>query len=235
VSDLWIVSRESAEARCITDGTLEIESFAWSPDGSEVMLVAGKDMFIEGVCNSYLYLVSRGGGDVRAMTNEIDKDATIGAAGAFGLPGPYIPQWSSDGARVYFLFTDHGCIDVYCLDVRDKVVTRLSSGEHLIYFLALLPTEQGVLLALEQPLHPWELYLLPLNASQTGELERLTHLHDQQLTEFVWSKPERIRFTAILMGVRAMDRLLCARLWVTGVDGIIKTSCAVWMIVSHGG
>ena len=53
---LSIVRR--GEARRITDGTLEVVSYTWSPDGSQVMLVASQDMRIEGSCDERLYLVS---------------------------------------------------------------------------------------------------------------------------------------------------------------------------------
>src|SRR5215471_3724801 len=47
VADVWVISRETGGARRLTDGTLQIVSYAWSPDGSEVMLVASQDMRIE--------------------------------------------------------------------------------------------------------------------------------------------------------------------------------------------
>jgi dipeptidyl aminopeptidase/acylaminoacyl peptidase len=80
------------------------------------------------------------------------------------------------------------------MDIRLKTVRPLSVGEHLIYFLALLPDEGGLLLAQELPLHPWELYLLPLGADGAGESVRLTHLYDDRLAEFTWIRPERVRY-----------------------------------------
>src|SRR5258708_5205133 len=38
VKDLWVVDRDTAEARCLTDGTLEIECYSWSPDGNSALL-----------------------------------------------------------------------------------------------------------------------------------------------------------------------------------------------------
>ncbi len=116
VTDLWVIARETAEARRISNGTLEIATYAWSPDGSRVMLVAAQDLRIEGSCNTHLYLL-------------------------------------------------------------------------------LLPGEYGLVLAQERPLHPWEFYLLPVGPGGIGELMPLTHLYDSQLAEFVWSEPERMRYS----------------------------------------
>ncbi len=195
VTDLWVIARETAEARRISNGTLEIATYAWSPDGSRVMLVAAQDLRIEGSCNTHLYLLSRDGGDIQALTADMDNPVSPGAAGDFGQPGPYRPQWSGDGQRVYFLLTERGCINVYRMDIVQKTVMPLSGGEHLTYFLALLPGEYGLVLAQERPLHPWEFYLLPVGPGGIGELMPLTHLYDSQLAEFVWSEPERMRYS----------------------------------------
>jgi dipeptidyl aminopeptidase/acylaminoacyl peptidase len=193
VDDLWVLNRETGEARCITDGTLQVVSYAWSPNGSQVMLIAAQDMRIEGSCNVCLHLVSRDGGEIENLTADLDNSA-FPEAFNFGWPGPYHPQWSRDGERVYFVLTERGCVNVYRMDIRLKTVKPLSVGEHLIYYLALLPDEGGLLLALELPLHPWELYLLPLGADGAGESVRLTHLYDDRLAEFTWSKPERVKY-----------------------------------------
>src|SRR6266566_1380147 len=194
VDDVWVLSRETGEARRITDGTLQVASYVWSPDGSQVMLVASQDMRIEGECDVRLYLVSRDGGEIVNLTADLDNPALPDASGDFGWPGPYRPQWSPDGERVYFVLTERGCVNVYRMDIRQKTVMPLSVGEHLSYFQALLPSERGLLLAQELPLHPWELYLLPLGADGAGEPVRLTHLYDDRLAEFSWSEPERVKY-----------------------------------------
>jgi dipeptidyl aminopeptidase/acylaminoacyl peptidase len=194
VDDLWVLSLETGESRCITDGTLQVASYAWSPDGSQVRLAASQDIRIEGECNVCLYLVSRDGGEIQNLTADMDNPAFPEASGDLGWPGPYRPQWSKDGERVYFVLTGRGCVNVYRMHIRLKSVMPLSVGEHLTYFLALLPEERGLVLAQEAPLHPWELYLLPLGAEGTGKPVRLTHLYDDRLAEFTWSEPERVRY-----------------------------------------
>ncbi len=194
VRDLWAISRETGEARCISNGSLEIVSYSWSPDGRRAVLVGARDMRMEGSSNCHLLLVSREGGNIEDLTTDLDNHAFPAAFGGFGAAGPYCPQWSPDGARVYFLVTEHGCINVYRLDVAQKVSTPLTDDEQLTHFLALLPNEQGLVLSQGHPLHLWELYLLPLAPTGAGEPERLTHLHDRQMAEFAWSEPERILY-----------------------------------------
>jgi Tol biopolymer transport system component len=147
ISDLWAISWETGEARRVSDGTLEIGAYSWSTDGHQVILVGSRDMRIEGISNAHLYLVSRGGGAISDMTVDIDNHTAVAAFAGYGQPGPYIPQWSADGERVYFLVTERGCVHVYCLDIAQKKSTVLTKGEQLTHFLTLLPGERGLVLA----------------------------------------------------------------------------------------
>ena len=198
VVDLWLIDRETGDARCITDGTLQIASYTWSPDGQRVILVADQDINKEGVCNERLYLGSRDGGKIETLTAEIDNNACPPSVYNFGRPVPYRPQWSEDGQRLYFLVTERGCGNVYCLDMAREVSTRLTDDGNSNDYLALLPGEQGLLLAQSQPLHPWEFYLLPLKNHDppgTAAPERLTHLYDRLLAQFAWSMPEQFTYS----------------------------------------
>jgi dipeptidyl aminopeptidase/acylaminoacyl peptidase len=194
-SDLWLLDRETGNARCLTDGTLMIENVSWSSDGSRAIIVAEKDFRLEGGELAQLYLVPRDGGDARSLTAQVDTHASVavGIAG-FGRPGLYVPQWSSDGKYVYFLLTEHGRVNVQRLDVEQKTISALTKDEAVTPYLALLPNEQGLLLVKGYPLHPWEFYCLPLQDSSVGEQVRLTHLYDRQLAEYLWSEPERITY-----------------------------------------
>jgi len=191
--DLWAIHRETGEARRLTDNTLEITSYSWSPDGRQAILVGAKDQMTHGRSLPRLHLVSREGGNIEVLTADVDNPATIAASAAFsGSGGPYHPQWGRDGQYVYFILTEHGRVNVYRLDMAQRAVTPLADDEGVTNFLALLPDEQHLLLAREHDLHLCELYLL--DATGVEEPVRLTHLYDRQLAEFAWSEPERIRY-----------------------------------------
>ena len=194
VNDLWAINRETGSARCISEGTLEIFCYSWSPDSHSVVLVAEQDMRIDGSHNATLYQLSRAGGHSQVLTADVDNAVYPSTLSGFGSPGPYRPQWSLDGQRIYFLLMDHGRVDLCRVNVEQKKTTTLASSESITYFLALLPNERGVLLAQSELLHPWELHLLPLNAMEPGEPVRVTHIYDGQMSEFAWSKAEHMRY-----------------------------------------
>ena len=131
------------------------------------------------------------------LTAHIDNPATPAAfAQSAGLPGPYRPQWTADGKHVYFVVTERGCVNLYCLDIEQQSVTPVWKDEHLIFSLTLLPENRGLILLRAEMQRPWELYLLPLKGTEAGEAERLTHMYDQKLAEFQWSEPERLQYTS---------------------------------------
>ena len=44
------------------------------------------------------------------------------------------------------------------------------------------------------PLQLLEVYLLPLPVTDAEAMIQLTHVHDEQMDEFAWSKSERIHY-----------------------------------------
>lgn len=189
-NDLWAVQIETGEARRLTNGTQEIVSYAWSPDGRQALLVASDIDAVHPIRNTQLRLIGRGGGEIRTLVTGIDNMVSPAAfAQPRVFPGPYRPQWSADGQTIYFVVTEHGSVNVYRLHLGQQQASPLFAGEHLVFFLALLPGERGLLVARDEPLHPWELYHVPL---PEGSVERLTHLHDSSLAEIAWSQPEHI-------------------------------------------
>ncbi|HET8839904.1 MAG TPA: S9 family peptidase [Ktedonobacteraceae bacterium] len=194
--DLWTIDLQTGQARCLTNGTLEIECYAWSPDGNSALVVGADDQMVYTRSVARLHLVARRedeGERVVVLTPDLDNP-TAAWAGSFNFLGLYRPQWSHDGQQVYFLVTERGCVNVYRMDVQGRTRTCLTAHPSVTGFLALLPGERGLLLVQEQPDHPWELYLCPLTDKGTGELEPLTHLHDALLSEVALGKTERLHY-----------------------------------------
>ena len=195
VNDLWAIDAQTGNARCLTNGTLEIMTYSWSPNGRSAMVVASKDVTRYGSTIERLYLVTRQGNEgdkILVLTPDLDNPTCTASGADFGLPGPYRPQWSSDGQQVYFLVTEHGSVHVYRLDVAWRNLTRITSGDSATNFFTLLPNEQALLVAQTQPDHPWELYQLPSTDGEAKEQEQLTHLYDQRLADLQLAKAEHL-------------------------------------------
>lgn len=129
VLDLWTIDRENGEQRCLTDGTLEIEDYTWSPDGNAAIVVGAKDQMVYGRSLQRLYLVTRRGnvGDnMLTLTPDFDTE-TYPVISTFGAPGPSNPVWNSDGQTVYFLASAHGGAHIYSLDILWRRLRQLTT------------------------------------------------------------------------------------------------------------
>ncbi len=197
--DLWTINHESGEQRCLTDSTLEIDCYSWSPDGNSVAVVASKDQMTYGRRNERLYLVTRKGnvGDnTLLLTPDLDRETCPVVGSAFGLPGPYCPVWSQDGQTLYFLVADRGCVHVYSIEVVWRTLRQLTTGETMTSYLALLPAANRLLLVQGQAEHPWELFTHDLS-SENGTQERLTHLYDRQMVAYRFGEKEHFRYKGV--------------------------------------
>jgi dipeptidyl aminopeptidase/acylaminoacyl peptidase len=200
VADLWAINVESATARCLTEGTIEAEAYAWAPDGQSVVVVGARDMNVHGPDVARLFLVTRRGnvGDhPLCISPDFEYDASIRAGCAFGQPGPYRPQWSNDGQQIFFLASVSGSVHIYQLDVLWRTITQLSSPTSLTYSIALFPDGEHLLAAQEFSDHPWELYRLSATTA-ADQPERLTQLYDQWISDRRWGALERIVYTGAL-------------------------------------
>ena len=200
VSDLWTVNPETGEQRCLTDGTLSISCYSWSPDGNSVALAAAKDEIAYGRCVTRLYLVTRRGnvGDrTLELTPDLDRSTEPEFGGGFGAPAGYRPQWSRNGQYLYFVVSEQGCMNVYRLSVVWRTLTKLTTFEAATCYLALLPDEQSLLVVQGRADHPWELYRLPIierGIDEVSTQEQLTHVYDDLMNELVLGKTERIQY-----------------------------------------
>lgn len=196
IVDLWAISPGTGELRCLTDGTLAVACYSWSPDGLSAMVVGEKEQITFEASLVRIYLVTRRGNEgdrMLLLTPDLDNATSVWVDGSVSLPGPYRPVWSRDGQQIYFLVSEQGRCNVYAMEVVWRTTTRLIS-ETITSFLALLPGNNGLLVAQGSSDAPCELYRLPLPDSENKAPERLTHFNDSQREEFVWGKTERLRY-----------------------------------------
>src|SRR5262249_42666754 len=139
--DLWTIDLQTGQACCLTNATLEIECYAWSPDGNSALVVGANDQMVYTRSIARLHLVVRRGDEGERMvilTPDLDNP-TAAWAGSFNFLGLYRPQWSHDGQQIYFLVTERGCVNVYRMDVQRRTRTCLTAHPSVTGFLAVLP------------------------------------------------------------------------------------------------
>ncbi|MGG4217951.1 S9 family peptidase [Paenibacillus jamilae] len=170
----------------LTHSELQIESAAFSPDGTTIAFY-GHDRHAKGATQTRLYTVPSSGGTTVCVSETFD--AHLGNAGMSDMRshlhvGP--PRFSADSKSLYTLVTIEGNVHVYqfALDGTCKILTQ---GEREIYQFELTPDEQHIIAASTDVALPGDLFRIAIHS---GAEERLTRVNDSLLDEIEISVPE---------------------------------------------
>ncbi|HEV7667695.1 MAG TPA: S9 family peptidase [Thermoanaerobaculia bacterium] len=180
-SDIFVVeAKEGATPRAVTTSPGTDASPAWSPDGKEIVYVAGgpvSDMWY-GIASAAI--VPAAGGAPRDLTRGLDRNIAS-------------PKFSPDGQQIYFLLEDGGNQHLARTSAKtpDQPVDRVVAGEREIDSFDLGPKGEIALVEAQWD-HPGEVSAL----GATGDLVRLSHANDEFLHGIKLSKLERFKATS---------------------------------------
>jgi TolB protein len=109
--DIWIMRDNGSDLRQLTtDPERDIEP-DWSPDGSQIVFVSGRDA----PTDVQLYVMNADGSNQHALLPFV-------AADSFG------PRWSPDGKSIAFYTNRDGDLEIYVASVDGQRVTNLSQN-----------------------------------------------------------------------------------------------------------
>ncbi len=178
-SDVFVIeAKEGAAPRAVTTSPGTDASPSWSPDGKEIVYVAGgpvSDMWY-GIASAAI--VPAAGGAPRDLTRSIDRNVSS-------------PHFSPDGTQVYFLLEDGGNQHLARVPSAGGAVERVVTGEREVQDYDLGPKGEVVVLEAQWD-HPGEVSML----DAAGTLVRLSHANDELLKGLKLSKLERYQATS---------------------------------------
>ncbi|ANY69493.1 peptidase [Paenibacillus sp. BIHB 4019] len=192
--DLFTVSAVGGELCRITDHSLSISQFSYSPDGSTIALIAEDRKYGSGTQSNIYTVPSSGGAPVAWQETDVQVGNYIlnDMRTAAVMPGPL---FAKDGTSVFAIGTHHGQAQLYRF--REAGAPEpVSSGERDIY-------------QLEESRDSRYFIVLSMDAHGSGELYRLDRLSGEELRLTSWNKA-------------AMDELdisIPETLWFDSTDG----------------
>jgi Tol biopolymer transport system component len=116
LSDLYLLDLQSGQTRQLTHDSFADLQPAWSPDGRTIAFATDRfntDLSSLRIGRYSLATIDAGGGSIRRLTD----------SGARQLN----PQWSPDGATIYFLSDPQGVTNVYRLNVASGQVSQVTN------------------------------------------------------------------------------------------------------------
>lgn len=118
--DIYLVGSDGSSLVNVTRGRLSgIAAFAWSPDGSQLVVSADR--------GSNLYVVAADGGNVRALTGNV------------GFAITQAPSWSPDGKRIAYVGNAEQNYDVFLINADGTGAARLTNTRGIYRDLAWSP------------------------------------------------------------------------------------------------
>ncbi|MDM5277929.1 S9 family peptidase [Paenibacillus silvae] len=197
-SDVYIVSMnegKEAEPYQVTDSSLQISQFSFTPDGSQLILIASDRQYGSGSHNQLFTMpVQRGG--PRLMAPELDMHignaALSDMKSASASPSPVISR-SFPQQGVYVLGTHHGNVDVYRVRTDGRCEAVTPAGEKDVYQYTVSADEKKLVIAALTDSHPSELYIVEV---ENGQMIRLTRRNDEFMAKRQVNAPQRIEFSS---------------------------------------
>ncbi|MBR2563779.1 MAG: S9 family peptidase [Paenibacillus sp.] len=197
-TDVYMVHVEEkgeAEPVKITDSSLQIGQFSFTPDGKQLILIASDRKFGSG-SHHRLYTIPAQRGMPRLFAPELDMQIGNAALGdmksASASPSPVISR-SFPQQGVYVLGTHHGNVDVYQIESDGSWEVITPAGEKDVYQYTLSADERTLVVAALTDTHPGELYIVD-TGSRT--MSRLTRRNDEFMNKRIVNVPKRIQFSS---------------------------------------
>ncbi|MBX5475806.1 MAG: S9 family peptidase [Clostridia bacterium] len=207
--DVWVFPADGkGEPRKLTRSTGPVQAPSWSPDGRTVAYL-GHNRELEWYSDTRLWLVPADGSAApRCLTESFERsfgDESITDMRMSG--GDPRPVWAPDGRTIYLPASDRGTTHLYAVDVQSGAVTRLTSGDVVLYGISVNPADRRFACAVAAPQFPGDIFAgeipqegLPALSDPTrpggAELRRLTEVNGELLATREVAVPERFRFRA---------------------------------------
>ncbi len=197
--DLWLIPAAGGGLQKIPTPTGYKGLPSFSPDGEWIAYIgheSKEDPWVPR--NDRVWIVNFRTQQVRCLTADLDRDvgnATLtDCREAFA--GGMEPIWTPDSRHIFFLISDAGTCQVYCVDVEGhwRLVTE---GRHDIYAFSTDASARVLVTALSTPTLPGELFFGNLMVSSLAaktELTFLTDLNRGWRDEVALSDPEEVWF-----------------------------------------
>jgi len=190
-SDLYVISAAGGRLQKITRGTGERRFHSWSPDGRTIAYVGAPHKPTEWwKYEPGIWVVPSAGGKPRHVARDIDNtchNVTLGDVAISGFDAPP-PAWSPDGARLYFLVSEHGATRLFSRSLARRDTRCEIGGNINLYHFAYAPQAGRFACAIGTATNPGDVFIV--EPCDRFRLHRLTHVNDELLSQRAIGEPE---------------------------------------------
>jgi len=175
--ELWVMNADGTNASQLTRNTVSESDGALSPDGSQVLFVAGANSRFEWYHNGRLFVMPASGGAARVVVGE-NEPLDVAFA-----------TWSRDGASIYFLASTGAHQELYVVPAAGGAPKQLTDGKHVVG--ALSASGDRVAMTISHSTNLGDVWVYTAGAPAP---QRVTHIYDSLTRDFKLGRQEAIQW-----------------------------------------
>ncbi len=179
-SEVWVMDSNGAGAVQLTHNSVPESGAQVSPDGRQVMFVAGANEEFDSYHNGTLFVVPSTGGDARVVAPI--QPFSIDAA-----------AWGPQGASVYFVANMGVHSQLHQLDLASGNVRQLTDGKHALGNWTYVDEAARHVLTIKDAVNNGDAYLV----GNTGEATRVTRVFDYLARDFDLPAMEKVEWNGV--------------------------------------
>jgi dipeptidyl aminopeptidase/acylaminoacyl peptidase len=204
----WVLDVASGTQRKLVQTSERTHTARWSRDGSKIAYLGSAGAFL---AKTNLFVVDANGGTPKKFTTSFELNAGE-------------PNWSKDGAQIYFSSDDHEALRVFAADVATGAVRPLTDMARIVDLSDISANGQTAVGTIGDSTHPDEVFRTDLNFSSP---ERITN-QNAWLAEYALGASEVVKWKSSKDGME-IDGILTKPV---DFDGTRKVP---FLLNPHGG
>ncbi len=178
-SEVWIMNADGSSASQLTHNGIAERSARISPDGTQVIFLAGANEKFESYYNGKIFVVPSAGGAAKLLA--ADLPYAVDAA-----------DWSRDSASVYFLANLGVHNELFQLDVKSGKARQLTDGQHALGGWSFVAEADRHVMTIDDAENTGDVWLI--GSANPGTPTRVTHVFDYLAQDFRLPRQEKVQW-----------------------------------------
>jgi dipeptidyl aminopeptidase/acylaminoacyl peptidase len=170
----WVLEVASGVQRKLVQTSERTHTARWSPDGKKIAYLGSAGAFLS---KTNLFVVDANGGTPKKLTTSFELNAGE-------------PNWSKDGAQIYFSSDDHEALRVFAADVAAGAVRPLTDAVRIVDLSEISANGQAAVGTIGDSTHPDEVFRSDLTFASP---ERITN-QNAWLAEYALGASEVVKW-----------------------------------------
>jgi dipeptidyl aminopeptidase/acylaminoacyl peptidase len=170
----WVLEVASGAQRKLVQTSERTHTARWSPDAKKIAYLGSAGAFLS---KTNLFVVDANGGTPKKLTTSFELNAGE-------------PNWSKDGAQIYFSSDDHEALRVFAADVAAGAVRPLTDAVRIVDLSEISANGQAAVGTIGDSTHPDEVFRSDLTFASP---ERITN-QNAWLAEYALGASEVVKW-----------------------------------------